>query len=112
MKRARTEESTTSSGSGGLALPPSNGNSDSKGSGAAAVKPTEIAVEQVNGKKKSKYWFYAVEPAPSPSGNEKLSSLDSRIPIIMNGQSPTDHESNEKDVDCQINGSILPLPEK
>jgi len=29
---------------------------------AAAIRPTEVAIEQLNGKKKSKYWFYAVEP--------------------------------------------------
>ncbi|KAG1754863.1 uncharacterized protein EDB91DRAFT_1325875 [Suillus paluster] len=70
-KRARTEESTMSSTSAGLppALPAenSNGVSKTKANGAAAVKPTEIAVEQLGGKKKSKFWFYAVEPIPAPS---------------------------------------------
>jgi hypothetical protein len=35
-----------------------------KASGAAALKPTEIAMEQIAGKKKSKFWVYAVEPVP------------------------------------------------
>lgn len=33
-----------------------------KATGAAALKPTEMIVEQVAGKKKSKFWIYAVEP--------------------------------------------------
>ncbi|KAG1783504.1 hypothetical protein EV702DRAFT_1190527 [Suillus placidus] len=70
-KRARTEESTMSSTSAGwpLVLPAenSNGVSKAKANGAAAVKPTEIAVEQLGGKKKSKFWFYAVEPISAPS---------------------------------------------
>lgn len=32
--------------------------------GAAAVKPTEVAMDQIAGRKRSKFWFYAVEPAP------------------------------------------------
>jgi hypothetical protein len=44
-----------------------------KTSGAAALKPTEVAMEQIAGRKKSKFWVYAVEPTseaekpPSPS---------------------------------------------
>ncbi|KAI8968152.1 hypothetical protein BD414DRAFT_504263 [Trametes punicea] len=34
--------------------------------GAAKIKPTEMAVEAVPGKKKSKFWYYAVEPIPGP----------------------------------------------
>jgi len=74
-KRARTEESTASVGSAD-ASPAStvqtqsatnaNGTETKKGrlkaTGAAALKPTEMIVEQVAGKKKSKFWIYAVEP--------------------------------------------------
>ncbi|KAF8203824.1 hypothetical protein BJ912DRAFT_919838 [Pholiota molesta] len=54
-KRARTEESTEIAVSNGVKV---------KASGAAALKPTEIALEQIAGKKRSKFWVYAVEPIP------------------------------------------------
>ncbi|KAF5311898.1 hypothetical protein D9619_002860 [Psilocybe cf. subviscida] len=66
-KRARTEESVDSAPSmdsgtnGKVAI--QNG-VRVKASGAAALKPTEIAMEQIAGKKKSKFWVYAVEPIP------------------------------------------------
>ncbi|KAI1789828.1 hypothetical protein LXA43DRAFT_1019768 [Ganoderma leucocontextum] len=63
-KRARTDDSAVSGNSGDA--PPTNGKSGSglkiKINGAAAVKPTETAVEAIAGKKKSKFWYYAVEP--------------------------------------------------
>ena len=37
-----------------------------KHSGAAAIKPTEVAMEQVGGRKKSRFWYYAVEPISTP----------------------------------------------
>ncbi|KAF9454103.1 hypothetical protein P691DRAFT_810816 [Macrolepiota fuliginosa MF-IS2] len=72
-KRARTEESTTSVGS-------ADGSSSASGqvnenetrkvkvkrTGAAGLKPNEIAMEQIAGKKRSKFWVYAVEPIPEP----------------------------------------------
>lgn len=71
-KRARTDDSAMSGNSGDA--PSTNGNSGSglkiKINGAAAVKPTETAVEAIAGKKKSKFWYYAVEPvvgAPGPA---------------------------------------------
>ncbi|KIP05348.1 hypothetical protein PHLGIDRAFT_30978 [Phlebiopsis gigantea 11061_1 CR5-6] len=59
-KRARTEDSVTSSldGSGST----TGGSIKVKFNGAAAIKPTETVVESVAGKKKSKFWVYAVEP--------------------------------------------------
>ncbi|GJE85822.1 hypothetical protein PsYK624_019010 [Phanerochaete sordida] len=60
-KRARTEESGTASSREGSA-PTGPGGIKFKGNGAAAVKPTEMVVEAVAGKKKSKFWVYAVEP--------------------------------------------------
>lgn len=50
--------------------PETNGSGSNKKikiNGAAAVKPTETAVEAIAGKKKSKFWFYAVEPVPGAS---------------------------------------------
>jgi len=40
-----------------------------KTTGAAALKPTEMIVEQVAGKKKSRFWIYAIEPVQE-SGTE------------------------------------------
>ena len=76
-KRAKTDESSVSTYS--------DGNS-SKGTGpskdiASGLKPTEIATEQVSGRKKSKFWYYAVEPVPVANGNS------------TNGQQPL-HEQN------------------
>jgi hypothetical protein len=34
---------------------------------APALRPNEVALPSVAGKKKSKYWFYAVEPVPGVS---------------------------------------------
>ncbi|TBU34737.1 hypothetical protein BD311DRAFT_784317 [Dichomitus squalens] len=66
-KRARTDDSAVS-GTSGDAPPPTNGKAGNglriKINGAAAIKPTETAVEAVAGKKKSKFWYYAVEPVP------------------------------------------------
>ena len=38
-----------------------------KPSGTAAIKPTEVAMEQIAGRKKSRFWYYAVEPISAPS---------------------------------------------
>ena len=74
-KRARTEESTTSS----LDLPavPTSGKGIKlKVNGAAAVKPTETLVETVAGKKKSKFWVYAVEPVAGTATEPPLTDYD------------------------------------
>ena len=66
-KRARTEESTSSTHSNDLGPVGNHGVSNGvrvKAVGAAALKPTEIALEQIAGKKRSKFWVYAVEPIP------------------------------------------------
>lgn len=62
-KRARTEERSASSAPSDTLVSPvlsSNGTLPKKG--AASVRPNEVVVEQLAGKKKSKFWFYAVEP--------------------------------------------------
>ncbi|KAF8560030.1 hypothetical protein OG21DRAFT_1479883 [Imleria badia] len=76
-KRARTEESTTSSGSMGLPgseVVPPVGEQKIKNQGVTAMKPNEIPVEKVNGKKKSKFWYYAVEPIAGPARSSILGS--------------------------------------
>ena len=93
-KRSRTVESTE----GGSPAPlegSSNGAQTGaqngikvKKTGAAALKPTEVAMEQVAGKKRSKYWVYAVEPVsgavvnghganPQPSNHDWIESGNS-----------------------------------
>ena len=78
-KRARTEDSQTSAQSIDPPVIEDIGVSNGvrvKTSGAAALKPTEVAMEQIAGRKKSKFWVYAVEPTseaekhPSPSGSD------------------------------------------
>ncbi|OSD03250.1 hypothetical protein PYCCODRAFT_1434665 [Trametes coccinea BRFM310] len=65
-KRAKTDDSAVSGNSGDVSGPSgkANGNLKIKVNGAAKIKPTEMAVEAVPGKKKSKFWYYAVEPIP------------------------------------------------
>jgi len=76
-KRAKTDESSVSAYSDGHS---SKGTGPSKDS-ASALKPTEFATEQVGKRKKSKFWYYAVEPVPVANGNS------------TNGQQPF-HEQN------------------
>ncbi|KAG9314049.1 hypothetical protein JVU11DRAFT_4828 [Chiua virens] len=92
-KRARTEESTTSSGSFGLPsaeTAPAEGEQKVKNQGAAAIKPNEVPVERVNGRKKSKFWYYAVEPIAGPA---QVSMHDSKILATTNGNGHN-HNSN------------------
>ncbi|KAL4070622.1 hypothetical protein J3A83DRAFT_4358752 [Scleroderma citrinum] len=119
-KRARTEESTASSGSAGRNVSPqstSNGNPKPKTNGAAAVKPNEVAVEQVGRKKKSKFWFYAVESNSlerlATSGSTTLDAPNghncdgtSGFPGNSNGWPVADDDSTRR-----IDGSLLPLPQ-
>ncbi len=67
-KRAKTDDSAVSGNSGDTSGQPEKTGSGLKIKidGAAAMKPTEMAVEAVAGKKKSKFWYYAVEPIPGP----------------------------------------------
>ncbi|KAL5494905.1 hypothetical protein ACEPAI_367 [Sanghuangporus weigelae] len=66
-KRARTEERSISEGpSDSMASPVVSNGSSSKKNGLTAVRDKEVVVEQIPGKKKSKFWYYAVEPASGP----------------------------------------------
>lgn len=130
-KRARTEESTMSANSADVLSHSANGASDGTGnglkikiSGAAALKPTEIAMEQVAGKKKSKFWVYAVEPIPGttqagPGATE--GHTNHSTPSDMNGHgdhtndhhegrySPFHRNGNGTDYDRSLEGSLSPL---
>ena len=128
-KRARTEESTTSSGSAGWNVSPpstSNANPKPKMNGAAAVKPNEIAMEQVGRKKKSKFWFYAVEPIPAHGSNgwsaaPGSTALDApnnhdrddhlEPPGNSNGLFATDHDPGEG-MGLGRHGSISPVQQQ
>lgn len=95
-KRARTEESQTSAQS---TDPPVTENiSVSNGvrvktSGAAALKPTEVAMEQIAGRKKSKFWVYAVEPTSEPE-KPPSSSYEISAPPINGHSSADDWDGN------------------
>jgi hypothetical protein len=101
-KRSRTEESSDA-GTSSFAGESSgmNGNSNANGSkalsasGAAALKPTEKAVDSIKGKKKNKYWFYAVEPVPDASGeNASMSPVETDSP----NEAPTERKSKARRV--------------
>ncbi|CAL1695005.1 unnamed protein product [Somion occarium] len=66
-KRARTVDSIVSATSVDASQQSNSSSLKIKINGAAAIKPTETIVEAVAGKKKSKFWFYAVEPINPPS---------------------------------------------
>lgn len=132
-KRARTEESSASVSSADITQDryssgtPQTDSAIAKKS-AAAVKPTEIAMEQVGKKKKSKFWFYAVEPVPGAPGETpeigSSAANGSDPPTISNGYRnggssgppdtdiSTDDATNgiDMDVDKNIEGSLSPAP--
>ncbi|KAF8641162.1 hypothetical protein AX17_000797 [Amanita inopinata Kibby_2008] len=70
-KRPRTAESTDSGTPAPTFIVADEIQNDVKvkSTGAAALKPTEVAMEQIAGKKKSKYWVYAVEPKTGEAAN-------------------------------------------
>lgn len=131
-KRARTEESIGSLSSTDLGQDryssgtPQGDSSNGKRHGAASVKPSEVAVEQVGKKKKSKFWFYAVEPIPGAAGVANGSMTNGAdITTEQNGHTnggqvvpPDKEESAPNDltngvdmiVEKTIEGSLSPVP--
>ncbi|KAH9898219.1 hypothetical protein C8Q73DRAFT_684030 [Cubamyces lactineus] len=75
-KRARTDDSAV------------------KVNGAAAMKPTEMAVETVAGKKKSKFWYYAVEPIPGPPAANGAAPVSNGPSPHGGGKEPPDGMSD------------------
>ena len=121
-KRARTEESTTSAHSNDPVPPGNHGVSNGvrvKTVGAAALKPTEIALEQIAGKKRSKFWVYAVEPIPgappsepSVTNEEGLSDVNGHVTNNGNKSSRSPEAicvPNQLDYDRSLEGSISPM---
>ncbi|KIJ66278.1 hypothetical protein HYDPIDRAFT_86880 [Hydnomerulius pinastri MD-312] len=83
-------------------------------------------MEQVGGKKKSKFWFYAVEPILAPAGVGASHAPGSTASATANWQShngdtgpsgtsnggPSEHGAGEgMEVDRRMEGSLSPLPE-
>ncbi|KAF7303177.1 hypothetical protein MKEN_01281400 [Mycena kentingensis (nom. inval.)] len=106
-KRARTEESTVSTGSGdhgstaSHGVSPSNGNGVKlKGSAAAALRPNEVALEQIAGKKKSKFWVYAIEPSAEP---EPSAGADEAL--LENGAETTNGKDEAHGSDMEVDGT-------
>jgi len=121
-KRARTEESIDSAHSteGPSSIHGKTNGVKVKASGAAALKPTEIAMEQIAGKKRSKFWVYAVEPIPGTNSSlpdpshdptPTMSDVDGHTangnpinePQVANGQ------PNRSDHDKILEGSLSPI---
>ncbi|KAF7981102.1 hypothetical protein HWV62_34811 [Athelia sp. TMB] len=94
-KRARTEESTASASSDfGQSSGSVRGDSISSTAikhSAAAIKPGEIPLERVQGKKGSKFWFYAVEPIPGQTGAPAANGASASE---ANGHSNNGHAAN------------------
>jgi hypothetical protein len=74
-----------------------------KHSGAAAVKPSEVAIEQIAGRKKSRFWYYAVEP---------VSAAPAAAPTHETGNirgAGSDFTSSESTVVPRLEGSLSPV---
>ncbi|ESK98201.1 hypothetical protein Moror_318 [Moniliophthora roreri MCA 2997] len=147
VKRARTEDSVISANS---SEPPPSVKAESpapssanlkvklKNTSAAALKPTEVALEEFGSKKKSKYWVYAVEPIPGAAppapthdmevdgtSSVKSDAEEERKPSkpFLNGNGPHTnghtsngdlHSSSSADHDMELRrsmeGSLSPIP--
>ncbi|THH11607.1 hypothetical protein EW145_g527 [Phellinidium pouzarii] len=106
-KRARTDERSISSAPSDNLISPvlsSNGTSVGK-NGAAAVKGNEVAVEQVAGKKKSKFWFYAVEPAPNATAASEVPT-DGVENLEINSHSRANGEGSQGSSGASIEGPM------
>ncbi|KAF9041719.1 hypothetical protein BDZ89DRAFT_1090131 [Hymenopellis radicata] len=126
-KRARTDESSVSmnSAEAGPSTRPENGHGNGmklKASGAAALKPTEVALEQIAGKRKSKFWVYAVpaeaEVAPKKRPEEvhdEAMDVDVDVDVEANGrdaESTVSHSNgngNGSDYHRSLEGSLSPM---
>jgi hypothetical protein len=118
-KRARTEDSMDSGISG-----ENNTNNDQKSgsrlrNGAAGLKKNEVALEQIPGKKRSRFWVYAVETAPKeatqeapvdPSLNGTASSEASQIDdqSLAESQSATSSASTPAPEDQDMEADYQP----
>ena len=70
--------------------------------GATAIKPTEVAMEQVGGRKKSRFWYYAVEPVSAPPAAAPAHEVGN-----THGAG-SDFTSSESTVVPRLEGSLSP----
>ncbi|KAF7307092.1 hypothetical protein MIND_00502500 [Mycena indigotica] len=102
-KRARTEDSAVSTGSGDGGSTTShgvtNGNGKLQSSVVAALRPNEVALEQIAGKKRSKFWVYAVEPGTEPEAAQAPEPSENGALSMDGGESVNGQES-----DMQVDG--------
>ena len=112
-KRARTEDTlSVKSGVSDVVIddspvdsPPEKPLPPAKHSGAAAVKPSEVAMEQVAGRKRSRFWYYAVEPVTaSPAVPSVHQNVNAR------GAAGSDFTSSESTTLPRLEGSLSPAP--
>lgn len=124
-KRARTADSSASTTSGDLRMSPvdplpqhSKNGLGIKASGAAALKPTEVALEQIAGKKRSKYWVYAVEPSTlSPETRTTTNVMETNGKENGNGNGDVDVSmspsfngaEDDSDYPKSMEGSLSPI---
>ena len=107
-KRQRTEERSSSSApSDSLESPVLQTNGTTNSNGVKKIKDGEIAVEQVAGKKKSKFWFYAVEPSTAgtvASVDDASSAGVVTSPGTANGDAKADVTIKAEEVVHKPNG--------
>jgi hypothetical protein len=106
-KRARTDDSSVSAYSETQGSTTKQAPHNKKS--AAALKPTEYALEQVAGKKKSKYWFYAVEPVAGPSEVLSRTSHTEGSATNGDGRSGTEPPGTENEADHQLPDDLSEL---
>ncbi|KAI9444850.1 hypothetical protein H4582DRAFT_1911687 [Lactarius indigo] len=95
-KRARTEDTlSVRSGVSDVAMDspvdlPAEKPLEVRHSGAAAVKPSEVAIEQIAGRKKSRFWYYAVHQNANArgAGSDFTSSESTAAPRLEGSLSP------------------------
>ncbi|KAI0673314.1 hypothetical protein C8Q78DRAFT_1016564 [Trametes maxima] len=96
-KRAKTEDSAVSGNSGDIPVQSgkTNGGLKIKVNGAGTLKPTETAVEAVAGKKKSKFWYYAVEPIAAAAATHHIPLASDEAEPSLHVKQPSDGMSDE-----------------
>jgi hypothetical protein len=97
---------TTQNGSNGV------GSSSKPAGGASRLKPNERLVEAVTGKKKSKFWYYAVE-GPLDNGSNQVTAVASPAPAPTeeashpeedNGAAHKEVEYDARSISSMVNG--------
>ena len=76
LNRDRKRSRTVESSEGESLRANEDASTSHHGNGASALKASEVAVETIRGKKKNKFWFYAVEPAPDVSSGANSEFAD------------------------------------